>query len=87
MQATELENEWKMGKIDLIKMLRATTNLGLKEAKDAVEDYIYLEALPYPKQAEIRQVIHTFANLKSMDLKRVVARRMGLQIIETPQPW
>lgn len=82
---------WEMNKIDLIKMVRSITGMGLRESKDGVESYLFTESMPYTHK-EVFETIKgkmcavgagTIPEYSSMQ----VARALGLHSGNVPQQY
>lgn len=80
MQKSEDGSTYRMSRIDLIKFLRECTELGLKDAKDKVDDCLLMDDLTY----EDRQAIYTIQRLISrgaypQNMKGIIKRKLGIE--------
>ena len=76
----KLENgNYEMSKIDIIKAVRYATNIGLVEAKQAVERYLFSESLRWEVQYALSDMRDMIRRDNSGAVARDVKRFLGLE--------
>ncbi len=71
-----VDDFYKVNKIDLIKMVREITAMGLKESKDAVDSYLLMQTLN-PTQQRVVYEMQALVQDRQ-DLKCAFATKIGL---------
>lgn len=74
------DGTYHMSRIDLIRLVRGCTALGLKEAKDRVDDYLFMGELTH----EQREAIYTVQRIIADDpyptyMKGIIKRKFEME--------